>query len=192
MTRPHNGKHLEEVLRTGYTHSLYFKKIAYNFISVSSDEPDAHLPNKKRIENSGCDVVFADTERNRDLLLCLFSGRLYFAKWCVWGDDFHYTKGELLDFRFPFDSLSKSDLEKLLEIAKELKKRIKGTIQYKLNAGKYVGTYNTSKLWDITDKSDAIFLKYICKDPVSVQEDLFLFVSQMAVTLKKGNGDDNE
>ena len=119
------------------------------------------------------------------MLLLLFSGEIYFAKWCTFGDDFHYTKGELMDFRFPFDELTTSDKKKLLALSTEWSKRADSTIQYKLNAGKYVGTYNTSKLWDITDESDLIFLKYLCDNPVVVQENLKLFVAQMAVALKK-------
>ena len=90
-----------------------------------------------------------------------------------------------MDFRFPFDELTTSDKKKLLALSAEWSKRADSTIQYKLNAGKYVGTYNTSKLWDITDESDLIFLKYLCDNPVVVQENLKLFVAQMAVALKK-------
>jgi len=187
-----NGLYMNQITGADLPHDIYFKKLAYNFLSISEEEAPCYYPNKKRAPQTTVYRIGVDTKPHRDLLLLLFSGRFYFAKWCTFGDDLNYTKGELLDFRFPFDSLTKADLDKLLSLTKELKKRAKGTIQYKLNAGKYVGTYNTSKLWDITDESDAIFLKYICEDPVQVQEDLFLFVSQMAVTLKKGNGDDNE
>ena len=126
-----------------------------------------------------------DTLRHKKLLLLLFSGRFYFAKWCVFGDDLNYTVGELLNFVFPFDELSKTDEAALMRIADKLNKQLDSTLQYKLNAGKYVGTYNTSKLWDITDESDAIFLKYITDCPVIVQEELKTFVSQMAIAFKK-------
>jgi len=135
--------------------------------------------------------VGVETDELRRILLLLFSGEIYFAKWSVFGDDFHYTKGDLLDFKFPFNELVTSDKKKLLALSAEWSKRAGSTLQYKLNAGKYVGTYNTSKLWDITDESDLIFLKYLCDDPVAVQEDLKLFVAQMAVALKRNSGNDN-
>lgn len=31
-----------------------------------------------------------------------------------------------------------------------------------------MGTYNTAKLWHLTDQSDAIFLKYLTKEPDKV------------------------
>lgn len=182
---PKRGTHIEECIRTQNKHDIYFKTIAYNFISVSDKIPPCFYPNKKDAPQTGIGRVGADTDEWRRMLLLLFSGEIYFAKWCTFGDDFHYTKGELMDFRFPFDELTTSDKKKLLALSAEWSKRADSTIQYKLNAGKYVGTYNTSKLWDITDESDLIFLKYLCDNPVVVQENLKLFVAQMAVALKK-------
>jgi len=52
------------------------------------------------------------------------------------------------------------------------------TVQYKLNAGKKVGTYNTSKLWHLTDKSDIIFLKYWAETPESVSNSIENHISQ--------------
>ena len=188
---PKRGTHIEECIRTQNKHDIYFKTIAYNFISVSDKTPPCFYPNKKDAPQTGIGRVGADTDEWRRMLLLLFSGEIYFAKWCAFGDDFHYTKGELLNFRFPFDELTTSDKKKLLALSAEWSKRADSTIQYKLNAGKYVGTYNTSKLWDITDESDLIFLKYLCDNPVVVQENLKLFVAQMAVALKKDSGNDN-
>ena len=48
--------------------------------------------------------------------------------------------------------------------------RFQETIQFKLNAGINVGTYNTSQLWDITDISDMIFFKYITDSPTKLKE----------------------
>jgi len=44
------------------------------------------------------------------------------------------------------------------------------TVQFKLNAGINVGTFNTSALWDITDESDMIFYKYLSANPEEIRE----------------------
>ena len=67
--------------------------------------------------------------------------------------------------------------------------KLENVIQFKLNAGKNVGSYNTSKLWYITDKSDRIFLKYMTDNPEEVFESIERHVSQTVTTQKK-NGDD--
>jgi hypothetical protein len=84
------------------------------------------------------------------------------------GDEFDVTKEDLLSMKVPFDKLTPDDKAILKELASEFSKGLKDTIQYKLNAGKNVGTYNTSRLWHITDKSDMIFLKYLCEKPEEV------------------------
>lgn len=72
--------------------------------------------------------------------------------------------------KLPITKFSEYDIKTLQNIAKEFADRLDDTLQFKLNAGKRVGTYNTSKLWGITDKSDSIFLKYMCDNPNEVQE----------------------
>lgn len=179
------GTQLPIIIRNEFSYPIYYKKLAYNFLSISEAEAPCYYPDKKKAPQTTVFQVNVDTVRHKKLLLPLFSGRFYFAKWCVFGDDLNYTVGELLNFTFPFDDLSKADEVALMRIADKLSKQLDSTLQYKLNAGKYVGTYNTSKLWDITDESDAIFLKYITDCPVIVQEELKTFVSQMAIAFKK-------
>ena len=181
------GQFLHQILSNDNKYLIYFKKLAYNFLSISEEEAPCTYPNGKKAPQTTVYAIGADSIEHRDILLLLFSGRFYFAKWCVFGDDLNYTRSELLAFKFPFDMISKHDMSELKKLVKVYKSRAKSTIQYKLNAGKYVGTYNTSKLWDITDKSDEILLKYICDDYDEVREQLMLFVSQMAVTMKKGD-----
>ena len=67
-----------------------------------------------------------------------------------------------------FENLNKEDLVDLERIYKNFKKQSPATIQYKLNKGKEVGNFNSSKLWHITDESDNIFLKCIGISPNEV------------------------
>ena len=65
---------------------------------------------------------------------------------------------------------SNKDKETLDSLYEEFCKNLPSTIQYKHNAGIKVGTFNTAMLWDITDKSDMIFLSYLTDNPLLVRE----------------------
>ena len=75
-----------------------------------------------------------------------------------------------------------------LYLADEMASEFKNIVQFKLNAEKKVGSYNTAKLWHITDKSDLIFLKYMTDQPEQVFERLTHHVAQTVITHKsEGN-----
>jgi len=150
--------------------TLYYKQSAYNWISVSLKPAPCFDGNNKQIPQSQVKpLTVIDKDVHRFLLL-LFNGKLSFCHWLTFGDEFHITKDDLLSMRLPVDKFSDKDRVSLLTLAKEFEDKLEETVQFKLNAGKRVGTYNTSKLWDITDKSDSIFLKYMCDNPKEVKE----------------------
>lgn len=152
-------------------YQLSFKQNAYNWIAVSI-EPAPCWEKGKKIPQTKVKQIFFNSENERDLILLLLGGKMFFSHWLIWGDEFDVTKEDLLSFCFPFKSLSNEDKKKLLNLAKKFINGLEKTIQYKLNAGKQVGTYNTSKLWNITDASDSIFLKYIAAEPLKIQNDI--------------------
>ncbi len=152
-------------------YQLSFKQNAYNWIAVSID-PAPCWENSKKIEQTQTQSIFFNTQEERDVILLLLGGKIFFSYWLTFGDEFHVTKNDLLSFRFPFKLLSREDKLKLLNLAKKFVDRLEETIQYKLNAGKRVGTYNTSKLWSITDSADRIFLKYIATEPQIIQNEI--------------------
>jgi hypothetical protein len=155
-------------------HSIYFKQSAYNWISVSEQPAPCYDKNNKAIKQT--QVAEIKIVRKELALLCLLllNGKMFYSYWLTVGDEFHVTKDNLLSFRIDIENISEKDMCKLLELVKEFQKRIYSTIQYKLNAGKNVGTYNMTKLWDITDKSDLIFLKYIRNDFSKIQRQTIL------------------
>ena len=55
----------------------------------------------------------------------------------------------------------KEDKNRQNSICEKVKKDFSDITQLKLNAGKYVGTFNTKKLRHLTDQSDRIFYKYM-------------------------------
>ena len=152
-------------------YQLSFKQNAYNWIAVSV-EPAPCWEKGKKVPQTKVKQIFFYTEEERNLVLLLLGGKMFFSHWLIWGDEFDVTKDDLLSFCFPFKSLSGKDKEKLQDLAKEFIIGLEKTVQYKLNAGKQVGTYNTSRLWSITDSADRIFLKYIASEPQIIQNEI--------------------
>jgi Eco57I restriction-modification methylase len=150
--------------------SLYYKQSAYNWIAVSPKPAPCYSTNGRNIQQSQVKPFFFSDKSVKSLLLLLFNGKLFFSYWLTFGDEFHLTKDNLLSFRLPIKNISSDDIKILEELYSEFIAKLNTTLQFKLNAGKKVGTYNTSKLWYITDQSDAIFLKYLCNNSTEVHE----------------------
>ena len=165
--------------------AIFFRKTAYNFLSVSPEEPPCLTSEGKQVESDGNGTIHFENRETADILFLLFSGKLFFSRWCVFGDDFHCTSGDFLDFRFPLEDLSGAARKRLLAIATKAKATLPSTLQFKLNCGIRVGTYNTAKLWPITDVSDRIFIEALGEDAEALQEKLNFFVSQMSITGRK-------
>ncbi len=142
---------------------LYYKKTAYNWLSVSNIKPPCYDKNNKSVEQTQLASLIIDKELYPYYLL-LLNGKLFFSKWLIFGDDFHLTKDDLLSFNIDFKNISKEDKKQLDNLYQEFTDKIESTTQFKLNAGINIGTFNTASLWYITEKSDKIFLKYLTDD----------------------------
>ena len=150
---------LPSMLRPRSEHFLYIKKTALYYISVSHKAP----PNFEETSSSG--KLFFSDKSMLDIYLLLFGGRLFFAYWLIFSDNYHVKKSIFSRFTYPVTRLSKLEESEILSIAKKYKNELDSAIQYKRYRGKNIGSFNTSKLWHITDKSDVIFLRHISKDP---------------------------
>lgn len=148
---------------------LYYKKVGYNFLSISNIIPASFDSDGNKIEQSELGNIKLQEEYYKYIQL-LSCGRLFLSKWLTYGDDFHLTTKDIINFNFPFYEISFEDNKTLVSLYEEFCKRLPLTIQYKLNAGIKVGTFNTAMLWDITDKSDLIFLSYLTDNPLEIQE----------------------
>jgi hypothetical protein len=152
-------------------HSKYilcFKQSAYNWIAVSKKPAPCYDSNGKAIPQTKVSSISFLNDSIIKYSLLLLNGKLSFSFWLTYGDEFDVTKAGLLSIRVPFDKLTSDDKFELDKLVTKFSEELKHSIQYKLNAGKKVGTYNTSQLWGITDKSDMIFLKYMCDKPEEV------------------------
>ena len=153
--------------------ALCVRSSVYNFISVSKEPPPCYdaqgLP--VRLETS-TNLFFAD-KKTRDLALLLLAGRMSFSFWLTHGDDFSITPPTIARIPFPAEVMGNpSDVKALTRIFNKWESRLDSTLQFKKNAGIDVGTYNTSRLWHITDESDLIFLKYMTDSPEKVLDEI--------------------
>ena len=169
-------------------HSLFFKKSVYNWISVSLEAPPCFNAKGKAILQTEVARINLQNKETKKLALLLFNGRMFFAYWLIYGDEFHLTSNDLLSFCLPIEKFSTKDMKTLLKLADEIAGKLGSVVQFKLNAGKRVGSYNTSKLWYITDRSDQIFLKYMTDRSEEVFESIMRHVSQTVFTGKSGQG----
>ncbi len=163
-----HGRHIS-LLQDRNGINLYYKKVAYNFLSVSIVEPPAYNKDNLPVQQTGLGYFLIDRKYYKYILL-LFCGKFYLSKWLTYGDDFHLTEKDLLSFTFLFETINEQDELKLNSLYEHLVNNISKTIQYKLNAGINVGTFNTSSLWNITDESDMIFYKYLSSNPAEIRE----------------------
>ncbi|MDR1469256.1 MAG: Eco57I restriction-modification methylase domain-containing protein [Spirochaetaceae bacterium] len=179
-------KTLAEYASKHSKHTLYFKQSAYNWIAVSEQPAPCYDGNGNLTPQTKVgSISFINNEIAQYSMLFL-NGKLSFSFWLTYGDEFDVTKEDLLSMRVPFDELTADDKTRLRELATEFSEGLETTVQYKLNAGKKVGTYNTSRLWHITDKSDIIFLKYMCAKPEEIYARIEDHVSQ---TILSGRGE---
>jgi hypothetical protein len=176
------GIHLSQLQRIDGK-EMYYKKVGYNFLSVSATKPLAYDIDKKVIEQTGLDALKFEKDYYESILLML-CGKFYLSKWLTYGDDFHLTIRDLLSFTFPFDIVSEADKRIIHNCYQELTRQMPKTIQFKLNAGINVGTFNTSALWNITDVSDSIFFKYITDNPVMLKDTIESHLSKCVISNK--------
>ena len=148
---------------------IFYKKVAYNFLSVSSVEPPAYDKKNHPVAQTKLGSFTIDRNYYKYVLL-LLCGKFYISKWLTYGDDFDLTEKDLLSFTYPFDKINNEDRKQLVTLYERLVSNMPQTVQFKLNAGINVGTFNTSALWDITDESDMIFYKYLSANPEEIRE----------------------
>ena len=144
----------------------------YNFISVSKEPPPCYDANGLPVRlGTSTNLFFAD-KKTRDLALLLLAGRMSFSFWLTHGDDFSITPPTIARIPFPAEVMGNpSDVKALTQIFNKWESCLDSTLQFKQNAGKKVGAYNTSRLWHITDESDLIFLKHMTDSPKSFGRD---------------------
>lgn len=184
------GKELS-YYETDYSkHQLYFKQSAYNWVAVSTKPAPCFSKQGRNIPQSQVSYFFLASEDAKEFALLLLNGKVFFSQWLTFGDEFHLTRDDIFALKVPFEKLRESDLLRLKKLALKFERELDETVQYKLNAGKKVGTFNTSKLWRITDESDQIFLQYLCDNPSEVFNSIQDHIYQTVITTNDENEDE--
>ena len=125
-------------------------------------------------------------------MVLFFCGKMFFTYWLTYGDEFHVTRDTLLSFYPNLDDLTEQERKEINILYKEFTQRLDATISFKLNAGKNVGTYQTASMWDLTDKTDLIFLNHLTDKPEIIKEAIENNVASSVVTGKKDMGSELE
>jgi len=160
--------------------ALCFKKTAYNWLAFSKNPAPCQDAGGNEISQTQLDELYPVDSLTSDILFLLLNGKLAFIYWCALGDDFHVTKGTMGDFPFRLDFSDYLDMEVIKGLCKELRNAMKSAIQFKLNAGINVGTYNLAICREVTDRSDALLAGALSLS--EVWEDIELYYSQVVRT----------
>ena len=165
------------------SNTLFVKKTAYNCLAITNIAAPTYDEDGSLIESDASLLnVRSEYYEFVQLLLC---GKFMFTRWLTYGDDFHLTLSDVSNFIFPFDKISSEDQNRLKQLYHSFSDRLPDTLQYKRNAGKNVGNYNVRDLWDITDESDLIFLKYISDNPLNVFQIVENYIAASVISDKK-------
>ena len=73
-------------------HSLFFKKSAYKWLSISHEEPPSFSSTEERIPQPDIGKIFCKGATEKNLIHTYLNGKIAFLWWAVVGDDFHLTK----------------------------------------------------------------------------------------------------
>ncbi len=163
---------------------LYFKKIGYNWLSLTEEPPKSIGRSNEDISFEGVGAICLN-ENYLGAISMLVCGKLGFLNWIIFGDDFNVTKSLILSMSFP-KSIEGKDREILKKLYKKFQGGLKKSFQTKLNCGKLIGSYYIPQLWDITEQNDYLVLK---NSDTSISEEslynIYTEVVKTAISLYK-------
>ncbi len=145
---------------------LGYKKVAQYMLGVFAAPPPSlnpvtMAPVSTRTERFG--RLCFPNEVYRDLALMVLTGRWGYLWWMMFGDECDVTRSLLAAVPCDIERMATSsprDMElvslvnRILELAQQLKSEMPEHIAFKKNAGVLVGRYNMFKLRHITDEAD--------------------------------------
>ena len=160
------------------------KKIGYNWLCLTEIPPKSIDVDNSDITYVGVNEILIQQKYAGGVTMFV-CGKFGFLKWITYGDDFNVTKGQIISTFFP-NLISENDLFQLKSIYKTFINGLKQVYQTKLNCGQVIGSYNIAKLWDITDESDKIILKYT-DHPITEEAlyDIYTEVVKTAISVYK-------
>ena len=166
--------------KTAAKHVLHFKQTAYNWLNFCRVLPPCFDADGEPIPHTEFGGLYHETVSGARLAMALANGKLMFCFWAAVGDDFHVARWNFADFPIDLDALPSETEQALLRQAKRLEAAMKGTVQFKRNAGKRVGNYNLARCRNITDVSDRLFLDAL--DASHLWDEVELYYAQIVRT----------
>ena len=184
-----SGPKLASIVATRSTpYQVHFKQSAYNWLVYCFEQPPSFDTLGKQSPQSQFADVSAISPAYRDLLMVVMNTRLAFVHWGIIGDDFHVTKHTAESFPFNVKALSSDARSRLIALAPLLQLEMEKNVQFKLNAGKQVGTYNLRRCRNVTDIADDILAREL--GLLDVWDDIELLYAQVVRTAEDEANDE--
>lgn len=168
-----------EVSARATPHQLHFKKSAYNWVSFGFSPAPSYARDGTMLPVTETGVLSFSNATTASLAHTLLNGKIALIWWMVVGDDFHVTKANFETIPFT-TQLSSEDTSQLMELSTLLDAAMQVNTVFKLNAGKRIGNYNLARCREVTDRSDAIWAKYLGLE--KTRDDIELAYAQLVKT----------
>ncbi len=158
---------------------LFFKKSAYNWVSFSQSPAPSYGSDGRELPVTETGVTSFATEDAATLAHTYLNGKIALIWWVTVGDDFHVTKSNFEAIPFAVDRVEPQKSQ-LFDLSRRLGEAMNDNTVFKLNAGKRIGNYNLAMCREVTDQSDAIWLK--CLDMEDALTEIDLAYAQIVKT----------
>jgi hypothetical protein len=139
---------------------LHWKPVARYWFPVSPEPFPAYELNGLPWTDPTAVPVRVASAEDRDALFAAMAGKLGYLWWSAVADDYHVPAWVVRSF--PAFHIEHPELvERLMPLARKLKKRLPKATIWNLNAGKWSGNYDLRECMDLTDEIDQIILDVI-------------------------------
>ncbi|MXW41687.1 MAG: hypothetical protein F4X48_04935 [Acidimicrobiia bacterium] len=160
---------IADTVTNGGNIALGYKPTAQYMLGVFVDEPPTVDPiTALSVTGKPSGWLHFEDYQHRDLALMSLAGRWGYLWWLMFGDEFNVTRNVLTALPCDIERLTTAkelspapcDMEleslvnRILNLANELKNEMPKHLAWKINAGIKVGRYNMLKCRHITDESD--------------------------------------
>ncbi len=151
-------------------HRLYFKRVAYFYLSTFVDKPPAKNLRWEPIKQPIVGCIRFYTQEMRDAAFAFSLSKLGLLWWAATGDEFNVTRVEVCSIPIP---ASPEVHAEAAAFAGELQETLNQNLFYSKAKGAFYGNYDVKSVRHITDEIDRLILRSI--DMEDYWEDLQLF-----------------
>ena len=138
---------------------LYFKKVAYNWLTSCVDLPPAYNEDGQPLADKNYGTLYFTTRKNRDLAVLLTNGKILFLWWVAMGDDFNVPQRHFTSAPLDISELPADTKNAIVGLLPALVNGMSENVEFKLMVGKNIGNYNLARCRHITDRADQMWLE---------------------------------